>query len=101
MRRGRRCWPLQRNPYWLHRPGAKVSVVAADAYPNSSICGIPCYVSGEVIHWRNLAHRSIADLEATRMNLRRDNSARRIEVAARKLLITAADGSQELSATTS
>src|SRR5487761_1312530 len=45
-------------------PGAEVTVVAADAYPNFSICGIPYYVSGEVTHWRNLAHRTIADLEA-------------------------------------
>ncbi len=39
-------------------PGAEVTVVVADAYPNFSICGIPYYVSGEVTHWRNLAHRS-------------------------------------------
>ena len=45
-------------------PGAEVTVVVADAYPNFSICGIPYYVSGEVTHWRNLAHRTIADLEA-------------------------------------
>jgi hypothetical protein len=31
-------------------------VVLADAYPNFSICGIPYYISGEVTHWRNLAH---------------------------------------------
>ena len=29
-------------------PGADVTVVVADAYPNFSICGIPYYVSGEV-----------------------------------------------------
>ena len=29
-------------------PAAEVTVVAADAYPNFSICGIPYYVSGEV-----------------------------------------------------
>jgi NADPH-dependent 2,4-dienoyl-CoA reductase/sulfur reductase-like enzyme len=51
-------------------PGAEVTVVAADAYPNFSICGIPYYVSGEVSHWRNLAHRTIADLEAAGMRLR-------------------------------
>jgi NADPH-dependent 2,4-dienoyl-CoA reductase/sulfur reductase-like enzyme len=45
-------------------PSADVTVVVADAYPNFSICGIPYYVSGEVIHWRNLAHRTVADLEA-------------------------------------
>ena len=45
-------------------PAADVTVVLEDAYPNFSICGIPYYVSGEVTHWRNLAHRTVADLEA-------------------------------------
>ena len=77
-------------------PGAEVSVVVADAYPNFSICGIPYYVSGEVSRWQNLAHRSIADLEATGMWLRLDTTARRIDVAARKLLVTGPDGAEEL-----
>ena len=77
-------------------PGADVTVVVADAYPNFSICGIPYYVSGEVTHWRNLAHRTIADLEAAGMWLRLDTTARRIDVPARKLLITGADGKEEL-----
>jgi len=77
-------------------PAAEVSVVVADAYPNFSICGIPYYISGEVPHWRNLAHRSIADLEATGMRLRLDTTARRIDVAARKLLVTSPDGTEEL-----
>ncbi len=77
-------------------PAADVTVVVADAYPNFSICGIPYYVSGEVTHWRNLAHRTIADLEATGMRLRLDTTARRIDVAGRKLLVTAADGQEEL-----
>jgi NADPH-dependent 2,4-dienoyl-CoA reductase/sulfur reductase-like enzyme len=77
-------------------PSAEVTVVVADAYPNFSICGIPYYVSGEVSHWRNLAHRTIADLEATGMRLRLDTTARRIDVGARKLLVSAADGGDEL-----
>ncbi len=77
-------------------PGAEVSVVVADAYPNFSICGIPYYVSGAVSRWQNLAHRSIADLEATGMWLRLDTTARRIDVAARKLLVTGPDGTEEL-----
>ena len=77
-------------------PGADVTVVVADAYPNFSICGIPYYVSGEVTHWRNLAHRSIADLEAAGMWLRLDTTARRIDVPGRKLLITDAAGKEEL-----
>ena len=71
-------------------------MVVADAYPNFSICGIPYYVSGEVTHWRNLAHRTTADLEATGMSLRLDTTARRIDVAGRKLLLTTPDGHEEL-----
>ena len=71
-------------------------MVVADAYPNFSICGIPYYVSGEVTHWRNLAHRTVADLEATGMNLRLDTTARRIDAAARKLLVTGPGGTEEL-----
>ena len=77
-------------------PGTDVTVVVADAYPNFSICGIPYYVSGEVPHWRNLAHRSIADLEATGMSLRLDTTACRIDVPGRKLLITTTGGGEEL-----
>jgi NADPH-dependent 2,4-dienoyl-CoA reductase/sulfur reductase-like enzyme len=76
--------------------GAEVTVVVADAYPNFSICGIPYYVSGEVTHWRNLAHRTIGDLEAAGMRLRLDTTARRIDVAGRKLLVTGPDGTEYL-----
>jgi len=62
-------------------PDTEVTVVVADAYPNFSICGIPYYVSGEVGHWRDLAHRTHADLEATGMRLRLDTLATRIDVA--------------------
>ena len=57
--------------------------MVADAYPNFSICGIPYYVSGEVTHWRNLAHRTYADLEAAGMRLRLDTTARKVDVAGR------------------
>ena len=77
-------------------PAAEVTVVLEDAYPNFSICGIPYYVSGEVTHWRNLAHRTVADLEAAGMRLRLDTTARRIDVPGRKLLVTSADGGEEL-----
>src|SRR5690348_11937476 len=75
---------------------ADVTVVLEDAYPNFSICGIPYYVSGEVTHWRNLAHRTLADLEAAGMRLRLDTTARRIDVPGRKLLVTTADGEEVL-----
>src|ERR1700746_1888969 len=77
-------------------PGAEFTVVVADAYPHFSICGIPYYVSGEVTHWRNLAHRTLADLEAAGMRLRLDTTARRIDVPGRKLLVTTAEGGEEV-----
>ncbi len=77
-------------------PGAEVTVVVADAYPNFSICGIPYYVSGEVAHWRDLAHRTSADLEATGMHLKVDTAARRIDVEDRTLLVTGPSGADEL-----
>jgi NADPH-dependent 2,4-dienoyl-CoA reductase/sulfur reductase-like enzyme len=77
-------------------PGADVTVVLEDAYPNFSICGIPYYVSGEVTHWRNLAHRTVADLEATGMALRTDTTARRINVPGRKLTVTSPGRGEEV-----
>ena len=77
-------------------PQTEVTVVVADAYPNFSICGIPYYVSGEVTHWRNLAHRTLADLEATGMQVRLDTVARRIDVGGHKLLVVSNDGTEEL-----
>jgi NADPH-dependent 2,4-dienoyl-CoA reductase/sulfur reductase-like enzyme len=77
-------------------PDVDVTVVVADAYPNFSICGIPYYVSGEVTHWKNLAHRTLADLEATGMSLRLDTRASRIDVGNHTLLLKAADGTDEM-----
>ncbi len=68
--------------------------MAADAYPNFSIGGIPSYVSGEVPRWQNLAHRTVADLEAAGMALRLDTTARRVDVAARKLLLAGPGGEE-------
>jgi NADPH-dependent 2,4-dienoyl-CoA reductase/sulfur reductase-like enzyme len=79
----------------LH-PESDVTVVVADAYPNFSICGIPYYVSGDVPDWRNLAHRTTADLEATGMRLRLDTVARRIDTSDHKLLLTDILGHEEL-----
>src|SRR5579859_5136458 len=73
-------------------PGADVCVVVADEYPNFSICGIPYYVSGEVPDWRNLAHRTTADLEATGMRLRLGTTAERIDVDAHTVHVRDAQG---------
>ena len=77
-------------------PNATVTVVVADAFPNFSICGIPYYISGEVTHWRNLAHRTHADLEATGMRLRLDTLATEIDVAGHRIVVQ--DGQANTSA---
>lgn len=76
-------------------PSVEVTVVVADAYPNFSICGIPYYISGEVTHWRNLAHRTHAELEATGMKLRLDTWASSIDVAGQRLAVRNPDGSND------
>ncbi|MFI5100394.1 MAG: FAD-dependent oxidoreductase [Actinomycetes bacterium] len=73
-------------------PSSQVTVVVADAYPNYSICGIPYYVSGEVTHWSDLAHRTHADLEATGMTLRLDTRATRIDVDGCRVALHGPDG---------
>jgi NADPH-dependent 2,4-dienoyl-CoA reductase/sulfur reductase-like enzyme len=76
-------------------PGAEVTLVVADAYPNFSICGIPYYISGDVADWRNLAHRSIADLETAGLHLRLNSHADSIDPVARTVTVTDADGRRE------
>ncbi|MFF1676185.1 FAD-dependent oxidoreductase [Streptomyces sp. NPDC058256] len=76
-------------------PDSEVTVVVADAYPNFSICGIPYYVSGEVGHWSNLAHRTAEDLAATGMNLRVNTRATHIDPAGKRLTVRDADGRGE------
>lgn len=39
-------------------PGASITMLLADSYPNYSICGLPFYLSGETADWRTLAHHT-------------------------------------------
>jgi len=73
-------------------PTSEIEVVLEDSYPNYSIRGIPYYVSDEVADWRNLAHRTIDDLEATGMRLRLDTVAQAIDIERREVLVTGSDG---------
>jgi len=73
-----------------------VTVVVADAYPNFSICGIPYYVSGQVTHWKNLAHRTLRDLEETGMNVALDSRATEIDPQHRRVRIETAGGEERV-----
>ncbi|WP_327367995.1 FAD-dependent oxidoreductase [Streptomyces sp. NBC_01217] len=76
-------------------PDSDVTVVVADGYPNFSICGIPYYVSGDVPHWTDLAHRTAEDLKATGMQVRTNTLATSIDVAGKLLTVRGEDGQVE------
>ena len=50
-------------------PASEVTIVAADRYPNFSICGLPFYLSGEVDDWHTLAHRTVLEIENNGIHL--------------------------------
>ncbi|MBX9243821.1 FAD-dependent oxidoreductase [Actinotalea ferrariae] len=77
-------------------PSGEVSVVLADGYPNFSICGIPYFVSGEVGHWRDLAHRTMEDLRGAGLDVHVNTRAAGIDVPGRRLIIDAPEGRREL-----
>ena len=60
-------------------PGAEITVLVADDYPNFSICGLPYFLSGETPDWHALAHRS----EFPGLNILRRHSAQRIDASNR------------------
>lgn len=75
-------------------PSVDVTVMLADSYPNFSICGIPYLISGDVTDWRNLAHRSRADIEALGVRLMTDTVARRIDVEGHHVVAAGPDGQE-------
>lgn len=76
-------------------PGVTPLLIVADSYPNYSICGIPYHISGDVPDWRDLAHRTRADLEDAGLRLMLDTRATGIDSTARQVTVTTADGGQQ------
>lgn len=73
-------------------PETSVTVMAADVYPNYSICGLPFYISGEVAHWRSLAHRSSREIEQQGIDLLLDHRALAIDPKAGQVRARSAEG---------
>lgn len=73
-------------------PDVEVTVVVADAYPNFSICGLPFYLSGETPDWRDLAHRTTADLGQAGIHLVLDATVTAVDPDRRRLHIERQDG---------
>jgi NADPH-dependent 2,4-dienoyl-CoA reductase/sulfur reductase-like enzyme len=77
-------------------PTTDVTLLVADRYPNYSICGIPYHVSGEVPDWRNLAHRTSADLADAGLHVRPDHRATHIDPDRHTVTATTPDGTLTL-----
>jgi NADPH-dependent 2,4-dienoyl-CoA reductase/sulfur reductase-like enzyme len=73
-------------------PKAPVTVMAADAYPNFSICGLPFYLSGEVADWRTLAHRTVEEITKHGIDLLLDHRAMAIEPRTKQVQARSSDG---------
>ncbi|MFP4257192.1 MAG: FAD/NAD(P)-binding oxidoreductase, partial [Desulfobacterales bacterium] len=73
-------------------PEAVVTVIAKDAYPNFSICGLPFYLSGEVADWRDLAHRTAEEITEQGIRLLLDHEALAVDTQSKKVSVRAAGG---------
>jgi NADPH-dependent 2,4-dienoyl-CoA reductase/sulfur reductase-like enzyme len=78
-------------------PEAGVVVMAADSYPNFSICGLPFYLSGEVADWRTLAHRSTQELTSHGIDLLLEHRALAVDPGKKRVEVcTPAGGRQQI-----
>jgi NADPH-dependent 2,4-dienoyl-CoA reductase/sulfur reductase-like enzyme len=75
-------------------PSVEVTLLVADRFPNLSICGLPYYLSGDVADWRDLAHRTTADLEAAGLQLLLEHTAQAIDPAAKRVAVTDPAGAE-------
>ncbi|HXJ64740.1 MAG TPA: FAD-dependent oxidoreductase [Actinomycetota bacterium] len=76
-------------------PATDVTMVVADAYPNFSICGIPFHLSGETPDWRDLAHRTREEIEASGLVLRLETRAVHVDVRERSVTLRGPGGAEE------
>lgn len=73
-------------------PDTKVTIILADEYPNFSICGIPFYISKEVDHWQNLAHRTAKNIENLGVTLRMKERVIEIDPVGKKVVAVLENG---------
>lgn len=70
----------------------QITVIVADRFPNYSICGIPFFLSGEVQNWKDLAHRTAADIESQGIELLLEHRAGAIDTTGRKVSVRTPSG---------
>ncbi len=72
-----------------------VTVVVADSFPNYSICGLPFYLSGEVLDWRNLAHRTAEEISHKGIHLLLNHTAQTINAAQKTVIVVDEGGHKQ------
>jgi len=77
-------------------PSCNVTLVAADAHPNYSICGAAYYLGGQVSEWKMMAHRTIAQLEMVGIEVLTDHWATAIDPLSHRVsILDKKDGSHK------
>ena len=71
---------------------AQVSVLVADRFPNYSICGLPFYLSGEVTDWKDLAHRTVPDIEKEGIELLLEHRVQLLDVERKEVVAVDSSG---------
>jgi NADPH-dependent 2,4-dienoyl-CoA reductase/sulfur reductase-like enzyme len=73
-------------------PTVDVTIVLADSFPNFSICGLPFYLSGEVLDWRSLAHRTTEEIEREGIQLLMNHTAQTLDPMNQSVTVVDAEG---------
>ena len=73
-------------------PALEMTVVVADRFPNYSICGLPFYLSGEVLDWRDLAHRTAEDIEREGIHLLLEHMTQAVDPAGKSVTVVGPTG---------
>ncbi|MBC7238168.1 MAG: CoA-disulfide reductase, partial [Chloroflexi bacterium] len=68
-------------------PSWEVTIVLRDRFLNYSICGLPFYISGEVADWRDLAHRTVRDIEGRGVRVLMEHTALSIDAGRHSVLL--------------
>jgi NADPH-dependent 2,4-dienoyl-CoA reductase/sulfur reductase-like enzyme len=78
------------------RPEIVPTIITADNFPNFSICGLPYYISGEVKNWKNLAHRTIEEVNKAGINLLLEHTAQSVNTERKQVTIADKSGDLEI-----
>ncbi|HEX2966251.1 MAG TPA: FAD-dependent oxidoreductase [Syntrophorhabdaceae bacterium] len=73
-------------------PRITPTVIVADEYPNFSICGLPYYISHEVKDWKDLAHRTVQQIEEAGIKLLLGRTAKSVDMSNRLVTIVDTSG---------